>query len=446
MLSAVQGIQLRKTEGTKVKEGFGVKATRSNARAVLIISRTWKIVYEWLSENIKVILFTDTSVKKKFDFIDLKSYEHVEVFPNLDAGIVDWKAEKLHLKYNFTAIVCLNEEDIIRCARLRKHLGLESSGQTVQSALRYRDKVLMKEVLQADNISIPVFAPVEDTTSIIQFISIYGYPVVIKPRTGCGSVSTSVIRSEEELLSFLGGFVTQLDSPLGLEIEKFIEGPMYHVDGIVSNGSMSLAWPSCYLNYCGDFKKEKYNASYTLHPSNPIIHRIQKYVESVVQSLGGPLFFPFHGEVWHTPQDKLVLCEIASRVGGAGIRHVMEAQFGILLDRIWVQAQCNDPIDYKDLNQSWESKLPQYPCSGWIIIFPEQGRLLARPEREEGEKLENVLKYFPIAEPGEVFKVASHSADAVAQFVVKGESEEEVKKSLVMVYEWYKENCKWELM
>jgi hypothetical protein len=45
------------------------------------------------------------------------------------------------------------------------------------------------------------------------------------------------------------------------------------------------------------------------------VARLQAYVETVVIALEGPSFFPFHAEVWHTPEDELVLCEIASRVG-----------------------------------------------------------------------------------------------------------------------------------
>jgi len=445
MLNALQGVNLRKVSGTKIKEGFGVKATRSDAKVVLIISRNWKSVYEWISENVKAVLFTDKNVKSGFDIIDQKSYEEVIVFEDLNCGIVELRAEELHKKYNFVAVVCLGEEDLLRCARLRKRLGIENSGQTIVSATRYRDKITMKEVLKDAHVEVPTFAPVEDVTTIIEFISVHGYPVVIKPRKGYGSVSTSIIKSSDDLSHFLSEFSPQLDSPLGLDIEKFVEGPMYHIDGVVYKDNVSISWPSCYLNFCGDFKKEKFNASYTLHPKNVLVPRLQKYIKEVIGALGGPEFFPFHAEVWHTPDDKLVLCEIASRVGGASIRHVLEAQFGVLFDRLWVQAQVHDPIAYEHLQQPAESKTPQHPSAGWIIIFPENGKLLARPEKTEAEKFDYVLKYFPIASPGVEYKTAKHSADAVAHFVVKGESEEEVKTNMVNVYKWYTENSKWEL-
>eukprot|EP01124_Arcella_intermedia_P027515 TRINITY_DN5398_c0_g1_i5.p1 TRINITY_DN5398_c0_g1~~TRINITY_DN5398_c0_g1_i5.p1 ORF type:complete len:332 (-),score=68.76 TRINITY_DN5398_c0_g1_i5:1131-2126(-) len=327
MLSALQSTQLKKTS-TVVKDGFGVKATSSSAKAVLVVSRSWRTLYGWVSENVKIVLVTSKSLRKQFSFEDCKSYAEVIAFEDLNSGIVDLKIQQLHQKYNFTAIVCLGEEDLLRCARLRKLLGIQDSGQSVQSALRYRDKIIMKETIKQyllDNpqfqtqIHIPQFSAVEDVHTIIQFTETHGYPVVIKPKTGYGSVNTTILKSPNDLEKFLETFSPELDFPLGLDIEKFIHGPMYHIDGIVHNGKLSICWPSCYLNFCGDFKEEKYNASYTLHASNPLTPRLQQFIAKVIDILGGPSFFPFHAEVWHTPEDQLVLCEIASRVGSSSL-------------------------------------------------------------------------------------------------------------------------------
>jgi len=410
----------------------------------LLISRSWKSAYEWVTEDVKLILITTTSIRRTFDFTIVQSYAQVISFDDLNSAIVDWTVEELHKTHNFCSIGCLGEEDLIRCARLRKRLGIEHTGQTTQSALLYRDKVLMKELLVKHNINVPVFQSVEDSISIIEFIAVHGLPVVVKPSRGYGSVNTTIISTDQELQTFLKKFTPELDSPLGLEVEKFIEGPMYHIDGLYYQNNLSICWPSCYLNFCGDFKKEKFNASYTLDPSNPLVERLQKFVLSVVQALGGPSLFPFHAEVWHTPDDRLVLCEIASRVGGAGIRHVIEAQFGILLDKVWVQYQSQDRIAYPELEQTYDTKKPKYPSTGWIILFPENGKLVQRPEKEEADSLDYILKYFPISPTGTIHKEATHSADAIAQFIVKGSSEEDVKKNLLEAFNWYKNNSKWE--
>jgi len=139
-----------------------------------------------------------------------------------------------------------------------------------------------------------------------------------------------------------------------------------------------------------------------------------------------------------------VLCEIASRVGGAGIRYAIEAQFEMLLDEIWVQAQCNDPIKCSTLDVNWENRNPRHPSVGWIIIYPQCGKLVKRPGKDEAATLDYVLQYFPIASLGSVYDSATHSADAVAQFIVKGNSEEETQENLIKAFEWFNNASKWD--
>lgn len=104
MLAEIQAKKLKANTQTVVKDAPGVKTTKPDARPVLILSRTWKGVYNWVSSDVKCVLFTTRSVKSKFDMLDQKSYEHVEVFDNLDCGLVELKAVEFHQRYNFTAV------------------------------------------------------------------------------------------------------------------------------------------------------------------------------------------------------------------------------------------------------------------------------------------------------------------------------------------------------
>ena len=56
----------------------------------------------------------------------------------------------------------------------------------MNSALEYRDKVIMKNKLNQHNIKTPLYAPIESSVDLIAFIQKYGYPVVLKPRKGFG--------------------------------------------------------------------------------------------------------------------------------------------------------------------------------------------------------------------------------------------------------------------
>jgi hypothetical protein len=91
-------------------------------------------------------------------------------------------------------IVCLSEEDLLRCARIRQRLGLlgnptadnslPSSGQTEANALRYRNKILMKTVLSEKQVRVPVFASVQNQQDLIAFFREHGPKIGVGIRMG----------------------------------------------------------------------------------------------------------------------------------------------------------------------------------------------------------------------------------------------------------------------
>lgn len=114
-----------------------------------------------------------------------------------------------------------------------------------------------------------------------------------------------------------------------------------------------------------------------------------------------------------------------------------------MLDELWVQAQCSDPIKCPTLSTTYDARVPKYPSAGWIIVYPQEGKLESRPNKEEALALDYVVEYFPIASPGNVYHKATHSADAIAQFVVKGDTEEEASKNLIKAMDWFHGKCTW---
>lgn len=55
--------------------------------------------------------------------------------------------------------------------------------------------------------------------------------------------------------AFGGGSGGRVDSPVDLEVECFVQGQMYHIDGLVLGGKLKICWPSCYVNTVVDFEQ-----------------------------------------------------------------------------------------------------------------------------------------------------------------------------------------------
>eukprot|EP01124_Arcella_intermedia_P012923 TRINITY_DN19320_c0_g1_i1.p1 TRINITY_DN19320_c0_g1~~TRINITY_DN19320_c0_g1_i1.p1 ORF type:complete len:461 (-),score=96.14 TRINITY_DN19320_c0_g1_i1:74-1456(-) len=408
-------------------------------QTVLIISKHF-VIHEWINQDIiKVLFVTESSYQtiSKANPEYVKEYAHVERFEDLTSGLVEWQAEELHQKYHFTHVLVLAEEDLIRGARIRRSLGI-TNGQTLENALRYRDKVLMKTILRENKINVPEFAPVESATDVIQFVKEHGPQVVVKPRKGYSSTNTTIIHNTQQLQKFLNsGFnkISGFDSALDLEVETFVHGDMYHVDGLVFDNQVKVCCPSKYINICADFQNSKFLASYTLKPTNPLYKRIQEFAISCLKALGGPSCFPFHLELWVTPEDQLVFCEVASRTGGAWVRHVIRRLYDVIQDKTFSQWQVQQEISHPELGDNWDERTPDVAeLAGWIFIYPKMGKIRKIPKQCP---LPFVSFSETFAEVGEAFESRANCVDSVFSALFTGKEETEMIQNAEKLYNWF---------
>ena len=230
-------------------------------------------------------------------------------------GYVEMRALQLARRHGVRHIVATQERDLERAAQLREILGLE--GQRPHSAAAFRDKVEMKRLARDAGIPVAPHAEVECATDLIDFAGRFGFPLVLKPRNGGGSVDLRIIPGPEELDELLADeTLAPDDAQPNLIAEAFVPGPMCHVDGLVVNGRMVVAWASQYLYALASYQTDRGGRrDVTLDPDDPLGRRLLAFTERVIQALPGPDAFAFHAEVFHTPEDELVLCEIACLAG-----------------------------------------------------------------------------------------------------------------------------------
>ncbi|MGA8941374.1 MAG: ATP-grasp domain-containing protein, partial [Thermoactinomyces sp.] len=383
---------------------------------------------KWLKElHEDLYLMTNTAYCKNFT-----NYTQIYCFENYDYNhAVEFTALKLYQQTPYRTIIATAERDILRAARLRDFLGLE--GQSLDSALAFRDKVKMKSILKDAGIRVPAYARLESAIDLYKFVHSHGYPVVVKPVDGMGSRNTTVLENEQDTLSYL-------EKGLGhnLEVEEFIEGEMYHIDGLILNGQIVLCWPSKYLNDCLAFHEGKYLGSYLLSPQNPLTPRLQAYVQSILAILPSPQNTTFHAEVFHTPDDELVLCEVACRTGGSRICEEYRQAFEIDLTKLAVQAQCGISVQLPKRVREKAGPRSQF---GFVGIPPKCGTFVRGPAAEELPAW--VTEYRLLAQPGQVYDGAHTSVDYTVTLVVTGRSEQEVLDRIVEITAFFDGRIEW---
>lgn len=320
-------------------------------------------------------------------------------------------------------IVTISEQLMLVAAELREEFGIE--GQGVESTLRFRDKLVMKQTLRdAGCPGIPRFIPADggDLAALPWQAEKY----VVKTRLGFGSRTVQVVSGLAELNRARREL---LEIEPGVEVEEFVAGEMYHCDAIVHGGVPVFSSVCRYLAPPGDFRSVQSRGSVTLEEGE-LRRRIVDYHAEVVRHLGLSDGVT-HLEVFLTPDDRIAFCEIAARPGGGGICTIVRQAHGVDLISAALRAQSGFP------------PLPAARPDGriWALVgyYPRPNQLPVPIETEPLPRDLGILRYFTGAtHPGP----AQSSTDYAHKFVVCAANPEEFQRrydaisDVVAVHGW----------
>jgi biotin carboxylase len=357
-------------------------------------------------------------------------YRHMETVDGYElCGVVESRALELAREFDVTDVLSVQEHDLERAAQLREILGLQ--GHPLAGAEVWRNKLLMKQAVERAGIEVAAHAPVECATDLVAFAAEHGFPVVVKPRDGAGSLGVRVLRDQDELTGFLGEDL-EMYGPYqsNLMVEAFVDGPMCHVDGLVVDGEIQYIYASRYLFALSDFKQlHRGRLDTTIDPDDPLSVRLIDFTRSVIDALPAPRHFGFHAEVFRTPDDRLVLCEIAARPGGAQNRAIAEVMFGLDPFEGMVRANAGLPLGLEG-----ERPLKPATMAGQLLFGRRTGKVLSVP----GEPPFPWVARSSIAvKQGEVMTVPRYSADVMASFVVTGPDQRTTEARMRELEEWF---------
>jgi hypothetical protein len=400
--------------------------------SILIINRFAhdRCQYEqWLRDlDEELLLLTDEEV---IDSFPAKDYAYIESFSRFDTnGKVELRAMELYARYQFHTIIAISERDVLRASYLREKLGLH--GQLPESAAQFRDKTQMKQIASAFGLAVPPFAALRSNLDLISFVEEYDYPVIIKPIDGAGSQNIRVIYNPLDL-----EFVLERGIQRSTEVEAFITGDMYHVDGLVTEGEVAFISVSKYASGCLAYQSGGYNASYLISRQNPMFQRLVDFTKRLLAALDTPSHTAFHTELFHTPEDEIILCEIASRTGGGRLDAYLEEAYGLHLTRAWVQAQCG--VDLREMIANVMQQ-EQSVLTGDVLIPPRSAEFVSGPSEIPPSW---VTEYRVLAKPGQRYDHPKLSVDHIASFVVQGMTEEEIEERLIYVANWFEQSSYW---
>ena len=221
-------------------------------------------------------------------------------------------------------------------------------------------------------------------------------------------------------------------------IEEYIPGNrMYHIDGLYHNGNILFSTVSEYVNGCLSFKEGNFVGSILLPTDNEICDRIKKETLSILQNLDTPNHtIPFHAEFFFF-DNKIIFCEIASRVGGGKINEMIKEATGVDLFVESIRS-----ILYNDYNFTDNVKINNQKYYSWILIPAKNGKLLSIGDcdikgLEQFYKKENKI--------GCNFPGGTSSASEIVSAVLSSNSKENLLTLMNEFNDWAEVNVMWDL-
>ena len=186
-----------------------------------------------------VIGIGDQPVQGLPDDVRHRLADYVRVNGFHDEADLVARARDYASRHRIDKVECLWEPLMIGAARIREALGLP--GMTVEETVPFRDKEIMKQVLDRAGIRTPRHANAHTISEVREAVAAIGFPVIIKPIAGAGSADTYRLDDASQLERVLPrlGHVTEVS------VEEFIDGEEFTYDTVCANGEVlydNISW------------------------------------------------------------------------------------------------------------------------------------------------------------------------------------------------------------
>ncbi|MEU7060498.1 hypothetical protein [Streptomyces sp. NPDC046197] len=389
-----------------------------------IVSR----LHEWFPDAARelVVVTTRADIPPADDAEYARRFRHLEVVTSL-AEVSDDAFVELARRFGVRRILSLGEREVLRAARIRAALGLP--GQSLASATAYRDKHVMKSTLAAAGIDVAPMRKFQTNDELADFTRQVGYPVVVKELDSGASNGTLVLMDEQALCS-----LPALPTGSSRLAEAWIEGDFYHVNGLMKGGEVVLGVPS--RNLYSDWFSVAFDApamTGMLPDEHPLSEKLRRAAQRVVAALPAvPDLCAFHLELFHTADDRLVVCEIACRAGAALVADIHEAVLGVNFHgaSLLGQAGRGDQVDIR----------PSGERLGFARFPPARGILRALPD---SCSLPGVVSYLSCGDVGRPYDGTTALGPHIAEMVFRL-TERDTEAELQQVEQWWDNNVVWE--
>jgi biotin carboxylase len=262
----------------------------------------------------------------------LTHYVHAESLA--DEAAVTARVTEIARHVRIDRVECLWEPYMILAALLREALGLP--GQTVEQTLPFRDKELMKVMVDGAGLRTPRHESSTTVAGVWAAAERTGFPLIVKPIAGAGSADTYRVDSTEELDAVL----PILRHVPRVSIEEFVDGDEFTYDTICGGGKILFENICRYLPRPLQSMQHEWISPITMALRDidaPDLQGGRTLGKAVLAALGFTDGFT-HMEWYRKADGEVVFGEIGARPPGARTVDVMNYATDADLFTAWAEA------------------------------------------------------------------------------------------------------------
>jgi len=329
-------------------------------------------------------------------------------------------------------IFAYTEDQIEFAAKLRQKYKVP--GQNAQSALEFRNKYIMTKKAHDSGLDVPKFEKVNDICDLIKASKKLGYPFVIKPIDGMGSMNTYKITNFDNLME-----VAKKEIIKNYLAEEYIKWPLYHVDAFTVNDEIKYLVVSRYFDNTLAYKDNISVGSVQISNTSEEYTVIRKYALALFQAFDNTKNSIYHLEVFSDGHN-VKLCEVGCRLGGGRILQELEAEFDFSPIKELLKVELNIPSIFEKKEEFYIKNI-----RGFILPSPGKGKLVTLPPNfPHKNPFENIYDCYQYAKIGNTYNGAHSSIEAIYAISVKGRNTNLVTEQLFKIDKWIKDNTIYE--
>lgn len=258
-----------------------------------------------------------------------------------------------------------NESVVSVCGKLRVYYGIGDKDYEC-----FCNKEVMKACFSGADVRFPEYTVFDKrryaaagALYLDELLGMLRLPLFVKPLNGAGSVGTGKLETREDLCQWAN---TALDTPYEFEVDKFIDGTLFHCETLLKNGKILFTQVCEYSRPCFDFTLGAPLGSITLPNDHPDAIRLKAFALQVHPHLAAGISGVTHLEVFKDRQAELFFVEIAYRTPGVLASEMYQHRLGLSLPECHIRLQVSD--DYRiDLQEHAFAARFIYPRTTGVV-------------------------------------------------------------------------------